>query len=65
MAPKKEASNVQQVFDSYLNEAERGFLTILKDHLSMVAAEDEAHIQDTLLNLHSANTSELINHQRY
>ena len=67
--PKKDRSNIEDIFHEHLKEAEDGFTTIFRDHLQFVAAKLITELQDTLREMSSTTnlptTSELLSHQRF
>ena len=69
LTPKKNRSNVEEVFKGHLKEAEDGFTTIFRDHLHFVAAQIKEEIDNTLLEIHqitnTVSISELLCHQGF
>ena len=69
MTPKRNLSNVQDVFTEYLEDTESVFIEIFRNHLRFVAAKLLVELQAVLweidLTTNLATTSELLSHQHF
>ena len=69
LTPKKNRSNIEDIFKEHLKEAEDGFTTIFRDHLQFVAAQLLTELQETLKEISTttnlATISELLSHQSF